>query len=162
MTPQVEVVGRPGTEGAVDGLAVAARLLHEFTIEYDDPSPGPDALARRLGDLVGAELAVLVARDPATQDGVGVAVLRVQPSVWSATCEAYLAELYVVPHRRGDGFGRALLAEALDVARARGAVYVFLVTSEEDTLARRAYEAAGFRDTEGEDGPRMVAYERDL
>jgi len=48
------------------------------------------------------------------------------------------------------------------VARSQGADYAFLVTSEDDVLAQRLYEAAGFRRTEGEDGPLMLAYERDL
>jgi hypothetical protein len=37
-----------------------------------------------------------------------------------------------------------------------------VVTSEDDRLARRLYEATGFRRTEGEGGPVMLAYERDL
>ena len=48
------------------------------------------------------------------------------------------------------------------MARAQGADYMFLVTSEDDLLAQRLYEAAGFRRTEGEGGPLMLAYERDL
>ncbi len=47
------------------------------------------------------------------------------------------------------------------VARERGADYAFLLTSEDDQLARR-HEAAGFRRTEGEGGPLMLAYEREL
>jgi len=35
----------------------------------------------------------------------------------------------------------------------RGADYAFLVTSEDDRLAQRYYEAAGFRRTEGEGDP---------
>ena len=88
--------------------------------------------------------------------------MRVQPSVWSRAMEAYLAELYVVPSRRGQGYGRELITEAMRVARERGADYAFLVTSEDDRLAQRLYEAAGFRRTEGEGGPLMLAYERDL
>ncbi len=48
------------------------------------------------------------------------------------------------------------------VARERGADYAFLITSEDDRLAQRLYEAAGFRRTEGEGGPLMLAYEQDL
>ena len=88
--------------------------------------------------------------------------MRVQPSLWSEASEAYLAELYVVPDRRGQGFGRELITEAIRVARDRGADYVFLITSEDDRLAQRLYEAAGFRRTEGEGGPLMLAYEQDL
>ncbi len=105
---------------------------------------------------------MLLARAAPAGEPVGVAVVRVQPSIWSQAQEAYLAELYVVPGRRGQGHGRALITEVVRVAREQGADYAFLVTSEEDRLAQRLYEAAGFRRTEGEDGPVMVAYEREL
>jgi len=145
-----------------DGIAAAAQLLHDFNVEYDEPSPPPAQIAGRLKDLVEQDqVVVLVAR--ADEDApVGVAVMRVQPSLWSEAHEAYLAELYVVPDRRGQGFGRELITEAMRAARDRGADYAFLVTSEEDRLAQRLYEAAGFRKTEGEGGPLMIAYELDL
>jgi len=146
-----------------DGIAAAARLLHDFNLEYDEPAPPPDELAARLAELVeGDHVTVLLARDHETGDPIGVAVLRVQPSVWGQAQEAYLAELYVVPGRRGQGYGRELITEAMKVARRRGADYAFLITSEDDRLAQRLYEAAGFRRTEGEGGPLMLAYEREL
>ena len=145
-----------------DALLQAAQLLHDFNVEYDEPSPPPQQLAHRLAELArDDDLAVLLARDEA-EAAVGVAVLRVQPSIWSHAGEAYLAELYVVPTHRGRGHGRALLAEGLRIAREQGADYAFLVTSEADRSAQRLYEAAGFRRTEGEGGPVMWAYEREL
>jgi len=156
----VELVTGRTDDGAV---AVAARLLHDFNVEYGEPTPPPRELAERLVELIaGDHLTVLLTREPATGTGVGVAVLRLQPSLWSRTREAYLAELYVVPDRRGRGHGRELLSECLQVARARGATYALVVTSEQDRSAQRLYEAAGFRRTEGEGGPVMLAYERDL
>ncbi len=144
-----------------EGVASAAQLLHDFNVEYDEPSPPPDVVAARLSELVAdGGVLVLLARDGS--EPVGVAVLRLQPSLWSQGQEAYLAELYVVPGRRGQGHGRALITEAMRVARDRGADYAFLITSEEDLLAQRLYEAAGFRRTEGEGGPLMLAYEREL
>jgi ribosomal protein S18 acetylase RimI-like enzyme len=146
-----------------DGLAAAARLLHDFNEEYDEPSPPPDQLAVRLAELVeGDHITVLLARASETDAAVGVAVMRVQPSLWGQAQEAYLAELYVQPGLRGKGHGRELITEALRIARERSADYIFLVTSEEDRLAQRLYEAAGFRRTEGEGGPLMLAYELDL
>ena len=146
-----------------DGLGAAARLLHDFNVEYDEPAPAPDELEARLAELIGGgHVTVLLARAQDTGAAVGVAVMRVQPSVWSRAQEAYLAELYVVPERRGQGYGRELITEAIRVAREQGADYAFLVTSEDDVLAQRLYEAAGFRRTEGEDGPLMLAYEREL
>ena len=157
MSSMVETV-----TGSSDGLAEAAQLLHDFNVEYDEPSPPPDQIAGRLKELLEqGQVVVLVAR---AEEGapVGVGVMRVQPSLWSQAQEAYLAELYVVPNRRGQGFGRELITEAVRLAREQGADYAFLITSEEDRLAQRLYEAAGFRKTEGEDGPLMLAYERDL
>jgi ribosomal protein S18 acetylase RimI-like enzyme len=150
---------------SADGTAVAAaaQLLHDFNVEYDEPSPPPDVLGERLVELIEDDhVTVLLARARDTGDAVGVAVVRVQPSIWSQGHEAYLAELYVVPDRRGQGYGRELITEVVRVARERGADYALVVTSEEDRLAQRLYEAAGFRRTEGEGGPLMLAYERDL
>lgn len=149
-----------GSDG--DGVA-AAQLLHDFNVEYGEPAPPPQELAARLAELVGGgHVTVLLARERETGAAVGVVVMRVQPSVWSRAQEAYLAELYVVPSQRGRGYGRELITEAMRVAREHGADYAFVVTSEDDLLAQRLYEAAGFRRTEGEGGPLILAYERDL
>ena len=146
-----------------DGVAAAAQLLHDFNVEYDEPAPPPPELAARLEELiVGGHVTVLLAREHEAGTPVGVAVMRVQPSVWSRAQEAYLAELYVVPTQRGQGYGRELITEAIQVARERGADYAFVITSEEDRMAQRLYEAAGFRRTEGDGGPHMLAYEREL
>jgi ribosomal protein S18 acetylase RimI-like enzyme len=156
----VEVVA-DGSAG--DGFAAAAQLLHDFNKEYGEPSPPPDELATRLVELIaGDHVTVLLARAEDSGAAIGVAVMRLQPSVWSRALEAYLAELYVIPSRRGEGYGRALTTEAMRIAGERGANYALVVTSEEDRLAQRLYEAAGFRRTEGEGGPLMLAYERDL
>lgn len=145
-----------------DGMA-AAQLLHDFNVEYGEPAPSPQELAARLAELIlGHHVTVLLAREHETGAAVGVAVMRIQPSVWSSAQEAYLAELYVVPSQRGRGYGRELITEAMRVARERGADYALVVTSEDDRLAQRLYEAAGFRRTEGEGGPLMLAYEREL
>jgi ribosomal protein S18 acetylase RimI-like enzyme len=146
-----------------EGLAAAGRLLHDFNTEYDEPAPAPEALAARLGELVAsAQVTVLLARAADTEEPVGVAVMRLAPSIWSPGQEAYLAELYVVPDRRGQGYGRELMDGFLRTAREGGADYALVVTSEEDVLAQRLYEAAGFRRTEGEGGPLMLAYEQEL
>ena len=139
-------------------LALAGRLLHDFNTEYDDPTPGAEALASRLADLLGAgdTEVLLVGGDR------GVAVLRFRASLWSTANECYLAELYVVPGSRGNGLGRALLRQCVARARTRGCDYMDLATSEDDVGARHLYESEGFRRTEGEGGPVTFHYERDL
>jgi ribosomal protein S18 acetylase RimI-like enzyme len=143
-------------------VAAAAVLLRDFNLEYDEPSPEPEELAGFLRTRIAdGNATVLLGRDE-SGGPVGVAVVRLQPSLWSDALEAYLAELYVVPARRGQGFGRELLTAVLSTARDAGADYAYVITSEDDRLAQRAYEAAGFRRTEGEGGPVMWAYEQDL
>jgi ribosomal protein S18 acetylase RimI-like enzyme len=149
---------------APGALAVAGRLLHDFNTEYDDPSPGADALADRLGTLVtGGDTDVLLIGDgDGDGDGQGVAVLRFRPALWTLADECYLAELYVAPTRRGGGLGRVLLRACVDRAVERGCDYVELATTEDDVGARHLYESEGFRRTEGAGGPLAFHYERDL
>ena len=141
-------------------LEAAGRLLHDFNTEFGEPTPGPERLAARLRDLVGAgDTAVLIA-GPGPD---GVAVLRFRPSLWTEGLECYLAELYVVPGQRRRGHGRALMTAAIDVARGRGADHMDLGTSEDDVAARALYESLGFINREsGPDGPVMYVYEREL
>lgn len=154
-------------------LTAAGRLLDAFNREYDDVTPGPAALTVRLAELVGSEgLVVLLARpseggdEGPDEEPTGIAVLRFRPALWTAGLECYLAELYVVPHLRGRGIGRALVEAALAEARERGADRIELGTSEDDVAARALYETLGFTNREGgsADGPgsTMYVYERDL
>lgn len=141
-----------------DDAGLVARLLADFNDEYGDPRPPVEQLAARLRELMGrGDTAVALA-----DDDLGVAVLRLRPNLWSTAREAYLAELYVVPDRRGQGLGRALLAHTLDLARELGCDRIELGTSEDDVAARKVYEKAGFTRFEGEGGPLMFVYEQDL
>jgi len=143
-------------------FAVAGRLLHDFNTEYDDPSPGAEALAARVAELVGAGSTDVLLEGNEAGDPRGVAVLRVRASLWTAADECYLAELYVVPDHRGSGLGRTLLRACIEQARKRGCDFIDLSTSEDDVAARHLYEAEGFRRTEGEGGPLTFHYEMDL
>ena len=145
--------------GAADTAGIA-RLLHDFNLEYDEPTPSVEALTEKLIALLAAgEITVLVAG--AGPDGV--ALLRFRAALWSDGLEAYLQELYVVPQLRGQGIGRALLGAAMDLAREAGADGIDLNTGETDSAARGLYESAGFTNREGSpDGPPMLFYEREL
>jgi len=59
--------------------------------------------------------------------------------------EAELARLVIAPDQRGRGCGRALTRLLADEARRRGFGEVWLRVIPENLVARRAYEAAGFR-----------------
>ncbi len=146
--------------GGVVDAEVIGRLLHEFNSEFDEPTPGPRRLAERVGMLLAdGEITVLLAG--AGPDGI--AVLRFRPDIWTEALECYLAELYVVPARRGQGLGRALMERAVELARAEGAEFMHLGTGEDDTAARALYESLGFSNREGRsEGPINYFYEREL
>ncbi len=150
---------RRATPGDADSVA---RLLHEFQAEFDEPSPGVEALSDRYADLIrNRDMTVLLAGDGPD----GFAQLRYRPWVYSAgpNAHSYLEELYVVLSLRGQGIGRALLETAMETARSEGATHMELGTSENDTAARGLYESAGFTNREGNpDGPVMLFYEREL
>ena len=135
------------------------RLLHAFNQEFDEPTPAPPALAERMRRLIdgGDTLVLLVGDGPD-----GLAVLRFRSAIFSAGLESYLAELYVVPGRRGQGLGRALMEAALREARDAGADTMDIGVDEPDLAARRLYESLGFSNRVGGDRPLMYFYERDL
>jgi ribosomal protein S18 acetylase RimI-like enzyme len=141
-------------------VAAVAQLLHDFNEEFGDRTPGPAQLARRVGQLLGdGEITVLVGGSGPD----GLALLRFRPAIFSDALECYLAELYVVPERRGRGLGRELMEAAIACARARGAAYMDLGTAESDVAARALYESLGFSNREGKpDGPLNYYYEREL
>ena len=137
-----------------------ARLLHDFNAEFDEPTPGVEALTGHAGALIASgEMTVLLAG--AGPDGL--AALRYRTAIWTGKPEAHLQELYVVPALRGRGIGRALLEASMAAARKAGATGIDLNTGETDTAARSLYESAGFTNREGSpDGPAMLFYEREL
>jgi ribosomal protein S18 acetylase RimI-like enzyme len=145
-------------EATPDDADLLGRLMHDFNTEYDDVTLGPAGFAERFRELLaGGDMAALLAGED------GMAVLRFRPSLYSKALDCYLAELYVVPDKRGQGLGRALMDATLDLARSRGADYIELDTSEDDVAARALYESSGFSNREGRpDGPIMYCYEREL
>ncbi len=144
---------------AADAEAIG-QLLHDFNSEFDEPTPGPGALGERVRELLASgEVTVLLAGGGPD----GVAVLRFRPAIWTDALECYLAELYVVPDRRRQGLGRALMTAAIELARREGADHMDLGTSEDDVAARALYESLGFSNREGgPDGPISYFYEREL
>jgi ribosomal protein S18 acetylase RimI-like enzyme len=150
----------PIRPAAAADAAVAAELLHRFNCEYDEPTPALEELTQRIAELLAnGDTEILLAGDEAC----GIAVMRFRRSIWTKGLECYVAELYVVPGRRGRGIGRALMLEAMATARAHGADYMDLGTSEDDVAARALYESLGFDNHEGKPGgPVNYYYEREL
>lgn len=136
-----------------------ARLLHDFNAEFEDHTPPVDEVTGYCERLLreGAMTVLLAGEEPE-----GLSLLRLRPSPWTGGEEAYLQEFYVVPDRRRQGIGQALLEATIDFARAAGATSIELNTGATDTGARALYEKLGFTNEEGAGGPQMLFYERDI
>jgi GNAT superfamily N-acetyltransferase len=143
-----------------DDAAEVARLLHDFNSEFEDWTPGVAALTGHYRELIGAgELIVLLAGEGPD----GFCQHRLKRSHYTGRPDACVEELYVVPGSRGRGLGRSLLEATIEAAREAGATHIELTTGEGDVAARSLYESNGFTNREGgEDGPRMLYYEREL
>ncbi len=144
----------------LEDAEIIGKLLYDFNTEFGEPTPQPRALADRMKELLvaGDTKVLLGGREPR-----GLAVLRFRPAIWTEDLECYLAELYVVPERRGHGLGRALMEAAIKLARREGATYMDLGTGEDDVAARALYESLGFSNRGGRpNGPVNYFYEREL
>lgn len=61
--------------------------------------------------------------------------------------ESELLEIAVQPTMQGRGYGKALLAQAIALARRNGAVRMFLEVRESNARARKMYTSFGFEET---------------
>lgn len=139
--------------------AVLGRLLHDFNVEFDSPTPSAEQLTARFGVLLGREdqLAFLAGDPPA-----GFAYLTLRLSPYYDGPVALLEELYVVPHLRGRGIGTALLTTAVETVRQRGCEELQINVDEVDLDTRRFYERHGFVNVEPGTDWRMLFYTRSL
>ena len=104
-------------QARAEDAARLAQMLHDFNLEFGDPSPGPDVIEQRVRAFIedGRKTYLLDA------DRHGFAQVSFNPSVWTDESVGLLEELYVVPDRRGGGIGRALMEAVLALAQERRA-----------------------------------------
>jgi GNAT superfamily N-acetyltransferase len=106
------------------------------------------------GDVIDTTWARIVASPPEIEgliavDGsgapLGIALVVLHRSTWSATWYCYLEDLYVVPEARGRGVGRALIEAVYRLADARGATRTYWVTEADNANARALYDKVATR-----------------
>jgi GNAT superfamily N-acetyltransferase len=110
---------------------------------FNGSSEPPEAYLPRLADPRRVDtplLAWVVGR------AVGIANLRVVPTVFYPEPYAELTELYVEDAYRRQGVGRALIGYAEDLARQSGAVELVILTDAENHPAQQLYRGLGYVD----------------
>jgi ribosomal protein S18 acetylase RimI-like enzyme len=129
----------PGEAGTV------ARLLIGFRDHYGRPEPPDDTFhsgVARLIDDPATEYLLAAASDG--EEPAGVCQLRYRHSLWTASEDCWLEDLYVAERARRAGLGEALVACAIERARGRGCGRIELDVSESNRAAWALYERMGF------------------
>lgn len=128
---------------------VIARLLHDFNLEFDTPTPGPAVIGPRLSGLLdGESTAAILAGDPA----VGFAVITLRPNVWYDGPVALLDELYVAPERRDEGIGSKILGLLAEWADRQGVCLIEINVDDSDVDTKRFYRRHGYLDVDPDTG----------
>src|SRR3954470_22539260 len=143
-----------------DAASVAA-LMAGFRNHIDRDWPDDAQVRSTVEELL---------RDPATEfllaapdgrgEAAGVCQLRYRLSVWTASDDCWLEDLYVTGDARGTGLGRALIEAAFERARARGCGRIQLDVAEDNTRAIEVYRQAGFGTEPGAPGRTMLIARR--
>ena len=90
----------------------------------------------------------------------GVCQLRYRFSIWTASDDCWLEDLFVLEHARGAGMGRALVDLAVSRARERGCRRIELDVNERNAAALALYERVGFQVSTKPPGGRDVLMRR--
>lgn len=140
---------------------LVGRLLHEFNVEFDEPTPAAADFARRFATLLARDdvLVLLAEHDAAA---VGFAYLTLRPTPYHDGPLAQLEELYVAPALRDGGIGTLLLTTVVDDLRAKGVGEVHINVDEVDVDTRRFYERHGFVNVLPGADHRMLCYLQEL
>jgi ribosomal protein S18 acetylase RimI-like enzyme len=130
--------------GPTDAAQVA-RLLGAFRDWMEEAVPDDDSIAASVAQLiVDDDTEFLLGALDETAQPTGVCQLRYRHSVWTATPDCWLEDLYVDAAARRSGLGRALVLAAVERARTHGALRIELDTNADNHDAIALYESLGF------------------
>jgi RimJ/RimL family protein N-acetyltransferase len=117
-------------DAVLDGLSVERRTEQwRETIASQNPdSDGRTWVVEEAGDVKGF---------------AGTGAVRDPPDDLAAAGEVLV--IYLAPEARGKGLGRVIFSHAVDDLKARGFDPIVVWVFEANAVARRFYEAAGFR-----------------
>jgi ribosomal protein S18 acetylase RimI-like enzyme len=137
--------------------ASVAALLVAFRnhLGFDRP-PDEAFLASVERIIVDSDAEYLLGAPSNGAPAAGVVQLRYRWSVWRDAEDCELEDLFVSAQARRGGLGRALLAAAIERARARGCRRIALDTAERNTAAVALYRSFGFSDEAYEGGRAML------
>ncbi len=131
-----------------DDADAVAGLLVEFRDHMGHSWPPDESFAVSVRQLIGrSDSEFWLAATEAGAAPSAVCQLRFRHSVWTATEDCWLEDLYVRDEARRRGLARALVQSAIDHARERGCRRIELDANEDNAGALALYARLGFSDT---------------
>jgi len=128
-----------------DEAETVARLLVGFRDHLGSDWPSENAFLAGVEKLIEDRNTDFVIGAPdADTPPAGVVALRYRHSLWTASDDCLLEDVFVEESARGTGLGRALVAFSLERARERGCRRAELDVNEANPAALRLYESLGF------------------
>jgi ribosomal protein S18 acetylase RimI-like enzyme len=126
--------------------ATVARLLIGFRDHYGRPEPPDETFFEGVERLISRDDAeyLLAAPGGSGSEPGGVCQLRYRHSLWTASEDCWLEDLFVREQDRRAGLGEALVGAAIERARERGCGRVELDVSQQNRGAWALYERMGF------------------
>jgi GNAT superfamily N-acetyltransferase len=128
----------------------AAGIVHVLDSYAGDPKGGGQPLPSDVKERVIAVLrehpTTLVLLALVDEEPIGIAVCFYGISTFRARPLLNVHDLAVLPHYRGHGVGRALLAAVEEHARRKGCCKLTLEVQDENARARTLYQQFGFED----------------
>ena len=122
-----------------------AQLLVEFRDTHGQQWPSDNAFLAAVERLIETrDTEYLLGSPDRDTPPAGVCQLRYRLSVWTATDDCWLEDLYVRETARRRGLGRALVHTACEHARTRGCRRIELDVNEENAAALHLYDGLGF------------------
>ena len=129
----------------VDEAETVARLLVGFRDHLGKDWPSDNAFFAGVDKLIEDRNTDFVIGAPGPDaPPAGIVALRYRHSVWTASEDCLLEDVFVEEHARGTGLGRALVALSLERARDRGCRRAELDVNEANAPALKLYESLGF------------------
>lgn len=138
MTPRARLADPADAESV-------ASLLIDFRDHLQESWPSDDAFragVRRL--ITDPETEYLLGFTDGDPEPLGVVQLRYRYGIWRAGIDCLVEDVFVREAARGSGLGRAMMAAAVERARARGARRMELDVNEGNSAALALYQAFGF------------------
>jgi ribosomal protein S18 acetylase RimI-like enzyme len=128
-----------------DEAETVARLLIGFRDHFGRSEPPDDAFRSGVARLIAdREAEYLLAAGAGEEEARGVCQLRYRHNLWTASQGCWLEDLFVAESARRAGLGEALVACAIERARARGCGRIELDVSQSNRAAWALYERMGF------------------